>query len=85
MHINLGYKCEIAKKTHSICHNEWNTKRDQKYHFFRLQIAILHFSENSDREQATLQDSTEQFNIAFPKCKKVENTAKKIFCEMNIW
>ena len=43
---------------------------------FRLQIAILHFNENSDREQAT--DDSERFNIAFPKYKKGEHTVKKI-------
>ncbi|XP_020612168.1 uncharacterized protein LOC110050582 [Orbicella faveolata] len=44
----------------------------------RLQIAILHFNENSDREQATLQDGRERFNIAFPKYKKGEHAVKKI-------
>ena len=46
--------------------------------FFRLQIAILHFNENSDREQATLQDGSERFNIASPKYKTGEHTVKKI-------
>ena len=45
---------------------------------FRSQIAILHFNENSDREQATLQDGTERFSIVFPKYKKGEHTVKKI-------
>lgn len=44
----------------------------------RLQISILHFNENSDREHATLQDGTERVNIAFPKYKKGEYTVKKI-------
>jgi len=38
----------------------------------------MHFNENSDREQATLQDERERYNIAFPKYKKGEHTVKKI-------
>lgn len=43
-----------------------------------MQISILHFNENSDREHAKLQDGTERVNIAFPKYKKGEHTVKKI-------
>ncbi|XP_068681048.1 uncharacterized protein [Montipora foliosa] len=44
----------------------------------RLQIAILHFNENSNRESATLKDGSERVNIAFPKYKKGEHTVKKV-------
>lgn len=44
----------------------------------RLQIAIMHFNENSDREQAKLPDGSERVNIAFPKYKKGEHSTKKI-------
>ena len=44
----------------------------------RLQIAIMHFNENSDREQAKLPDGSERVNIAFPKYKKGEHSIKKI-------
>ena len=47
--------------------------------FFRLQIAIMHFNENSDREQAKLPDRSERVNIAFPKYKKGEHSKKKRF------
>ena len=76
------WEFQVAKtkeNTLNLCHIKWNTKQNQKYRvFFRLQIAILHFNENSDREQATLQDGSERFNIAFPKYKTGEHTVKKI-------
>ena len=84
MDTNLGYKCkifslQIIKYSEFMSHlkMEHNAKPKNTI-LFRLQIAILHFNENSDREQATLQDGTERFNIAFPKYKKGEHTVKKI-------
>ena len=66
--------------THSelMSHKKTKNKKTKNIYLFRLQIAILHFNENSDREQATLQDGRERFNITFPKYKKGEHTVKKI-------
>ena len=46
--------------------------------FCRLQIAVLHFNENSTREMAKTKDGTERVNIVFPKYKKGEFTVKRI-------
>ena len=58
----------------SYFHNNLNVEST----FFRLQIAILHFNENSDREQAKLEDGSGRVNIVFPKYKKGEHTVKRI-------
>lgn len=84
MDTNLGYKCkifslQIIKYSEFMSHLKMlHNAKPKNTILFRLQIAILHFNENSDREQATLQDGTERFNIAFPKYKKGEHTVKKI-------
>ena len=37
--------------------------------YSRLQLAALHYNENSAREQATTQQGQERYNIGFPKYK----------------
>ena len=48
---------------------------------------ILHYNENSNRDQASTMDGTKQVNIAFPKHKKGEYTVKKILvkCPYGEW
>jgi solute carrier family 8 (sodium/calcium exchanger) len=36
---------------------------------YRLEVAALHFNENSGRDQAKRKSGTLQFNVAFPKYK----------------
>ena len=36
----------------------------------RLELAALHFNENSNREQARTKEGEEQYDIVFPKYKK---------------
>ena len=43
-----------------------------------MQIAVLHFNENSNRIQAQTQDGVKRHSIVFPKFKKGEHTVKKI-------
>ncbi|XP_064651590.1 uncharacterized protein LOC135502570 [Lineus longissimus] len=61
------------------------------YHFgylgmkSRLQLAGLHFNENSGRDQAKLKNGEEQFNISFPKFKKGDFSVKRVLtkCTFN--
>lgn len=57
------------------------TKTLSLHMFCRLQIAILHFNENSCREIAKSKDGTERVNIAFPKYKKGEYTVKTVLVQ----
>ena len=44
----------------------------------RLQLAALHFNENTNRKQAVTKQGTKQYNVAFPKYKKGGYTIKKV-------
>ncbi|XP_014675744.1 PREDICTED: uncharacterized protein LOC106815750 [Priapulus caudatus] len=44
----------------------------------RLTLAILHFNENSAREQQTNSDGSKQFRISYPKSKKGGAIAKEV-------
>ena len=44
----------------------------------RLQLAALHFNENSGREQATTQHREERYDILFPKFKKGGYIVRKV-------
>ena len=48
-------------------------------HNYRLQLAALHFNENSQREQAVTQQGEEQYAIVFPKYKKGGYIVRKVF------
>ena len=47
----------------------------------RLQLAALHFNENSNRDQAITKDGEERYEISFPKYKKGGYIVKKVVCE----
>ena len=49
--------------------------------FLRLQLAALHFNENSSREQAVTKDGKERYNINFPKFKKGGYIVRKVKVE----
>lgn len=46
--------------------------------FFRLQLAALHFNENSCRPQATTQQGDSMYSVSFPKGRKGEGVAKEV-------
>ena len=51
----------------------------QLYIFFhRLQLAALHFNENSNRKQAFTSSGEERYDIIFPKYKKGGYIVKKV-------
>lgn len=47
----------------------------------RLQLAALHFNENSNREQATTQEGEQRYCIRFPKFKRGGHTVRKILTD----
>lgn len=47
-------------------------------HVFRVQLAALHFNENSNRAQATTQQGEERYDVVFPKYKKGGYVVRKI-------
>lgn len=48
---------------------------------FRLQLAALHFNENSSRSQATTNEGKERFAMRFPKFKKGQATVSKVLTD----
>ena len=46
--------------------------------FCRLELASLHFNENSNRDQAVTKQGKEQFDIVFPKYKKGGYIVRKV-------
>lgn len=48
---------------------------------FRLQIAGMHYNENSDREQATDKEGKLRFDVLFPKYKKGQHIVRKVMTE----
>ena len=44
----------------------------------RLQLAALHFNENSSRDQAVTKEGKERYNILFPKFKKGGYIVRKL-------
>lgn len=44
----------------------------------RLQLAALHFNENSNRSQAVTKQGAKRYDIVFPKYKKGGYIVKKI-------
>ena len=49
--------------------------------FIRLQLAALHFNENSSCEQAITHDGKERYDINFPKFKKGGYIVRKVTVE----
>lgn len=47
----------------------------------RLQLAALHFNENSSRDQALTKEGKERYNILFPKFKKGGYIVRKVTVE----
>lgn len=46
--------------------------------FFRLQLVVLHFIENSNRKQPTNQQDEAIFCVSFAKSRKAEGVAKEV-------
>ena len=44
----------------------------------RLQLAALHFNENSSREQAITKEDEERYDLVFPKYKKGGYIVKRV-------
>ena len=44
----------------------------------RLQLAALHFNENTNRVQAVTKQGTKRYDLVFPKYKKEDYMVKKI-------
>ena len=49
--------------------------------FISLQLAALHFNENSSRDQAVTHDGKERYDINFPKYKKGGYIVRKVTVE----
>ncbi|XP_060085473.1 uncharacterized protein LOC132564874 [Ylistrum balloti] len=70
-------------------HNVVNFFATKASHFFyiqmkaRLCLAALHFNSNSCRPQATLEDGTARYRIAFPKGRKGDAVPKEIKVKQN--
>ena len=47
-------------------------------HHYRLELAALHFNENTNREHAVTKKGEECYEIVFPKYKKVGYIVKKV-------
>ena len=47
-------------------------------HYYRLQLAALHFNENSSRSQAVTKQGTRRYDVVYPKYKKGGYVVKKI-------
>lgn len=47
-------------------------------HIFRVQLAMLHFNENSDRAQATTKQGEDRYDVVFPKYKKGGYIVRKV-------
>lgn len=45
---------------------------------FRLQLAALHFNENSGRAQAVTKQGSKRFDVIFPKYKKGGYVVRKV-------
>ena len=45
---------------------------------YRLELAALHFNENSNREQAVTKEGDEQYDVVFPKYKKGGYIVRKV-------
>ncbi|XP_021351639.1 uncharacterized protein LOC110449235 [Mizuhopecten yessoensis] len=70
-------------------HNVVNYFAPKASHFFynqmkaRLCLAALHFNANTSRQQATLEDGTARYRIAFPKGRKGDAVPKEIKVKQN--
>lgn len=49
-----------------------------KYVFYRVQLAALHFNENSNHDQAIAKDGTDSYENVYPKYKKGGYTVRKV-------
>lgn len=47
-------------------------------HIFRVQLAMLHFNENSDRAQATTKQGEDRYDVVYPKYKKGGYIVRKV-------
>ena len=52
---------------------------------FRLQLAALHFNENTKRNRAIRKQGTKRCDVVFPKYKKGGHVVKKILVNVFIW
>ena len=50
----------------------------KRMYLYRLQLAALHFNENTNRTQAVTKQGTRRYDVVFPKCKKGGYIVKKI-------
>ena len=57
--------------------NNNRLKSDSHYHF-RLQLACLHFNENSNRMQDVTKDGEAQWQVSVPKYKQGAPVAKQV-------
>ena len=48
------------------------------YATYRLQLAALHFNENTKRSQAVTKQGTRRYDVVYPKYKKGGYVVKKI-------
>ena len=61
---------------HQVVHSE--KVIISKINIYRLQLAVLHFNENSNRAQATTKQGEGRYDIIFPKYKKGGYTVRKV-------
>ncbi|PIK35763.1 hypothetical protein BSL78_27407 [Apostichopus japonicus] len=83
MQLSSAYQTSNVESFHSVVIHFAPKNTHYSYHgmISRLQLAALHFNENSSRSQATTNEGKERFAMRFPKFKKGQATVSKVLTD----